>query len=171
MRVESSSDMDMDTDATVTIGGGDRPLATEMTLRVPDPIRTEMNSVTQMAITEPIETKSDMRVDVQPVVVDLCVTANIGKVPRLCIRRPYNHHLGFTVMGVEVLGVNLVGERSTIVDDLPPRPAVAFGGEQHIDHRPRGSDGPVRLRPEASPDAPPAGVAPDGPGIRIRLGP
>lgn len=127
----------METLATTVLGGGERPLATDMTLRTPDVLRTtststtEMRSVSEMAITQPIQTVSDMRMDVQPVVVDLCLTAGIGKIPRLHVRRPYEHHIGLTVLGVKVLSLDLCGERTMIVDDLPRRTSVAWGGEEH----------------------------------------
>lgn len=185
--------------SVTTMGGGDKPLATDMTMHTPDVLRTEMKSVSElamrsvseMAITRPIETTSDMRVDVQPVVVDLSVTANIGKIPRLCIRRPFDHRLRVRVFGVEVLGVDLNGERGMIVTDLPPRPTVAWGGEGHAPRpRPRVNlvdvGSPHAGHPHAEGDAHhhradasretfvvPAdgGAGSEAPGLRIRLGP
>jgi len=194
--------------SVTTMGGGDKPLATDMTMHTPDVLRTEMRSVSEMAmrsvsemaITRPIETTSDMRMDIQPVVVDLSVTANIGKIPRLCIKRPYEQHLRVRVFGVEVLGVDLHGEKATIVTDLPARPTVAWGGEGH---RPRPhpqvnvvdvggahghSHGPPTVdhgstneathgqhwsAPHQEPFVVPAegGAGSSGPGLRIRLGP
>jgi len=176
--------------SVTTMGGGERPLATDMTMHTPDVLRTEMKSVSEMAmrsvsemaITRPIETVSDMRMDIQPVVVDLSVTANIGKIPRLCIKRPYKQHLRVRVLGVEVLGVDLHGEKAMIVTDLPPRPTVAWGGESHAPRQhPRvtlvdvGSDGDhgTSAHGQHEPFVVPAdgGAGASGPGLRIRLAP
>jgi hypothetical protein len=169
--INSKSDM--------TIGGGTQPLATEITLHLPDPVRTDskmdmrsvsemnMRSVSEMAITRPIETRSDMRLDVQPVVVDMCLTANIGRIPRLCIRRPYDHHLRLRVLGVDVLNLDLTGQRSFIIDDLPRRADVAWGAEQH---RPaEGHEPPPGHRREWTGPGPAARRG--GAGLRIGLGP
>jgi hypothetical protein len=156
--LSSTSDM--------TMGGGAKPLATEVTLHLPDPVRTEskmdLRSASEIAITRPIETRSDMRLDVQPVVVDMCFTANIGKIPRLAIRRPYDHHLRLRVLGREVFCLDLTGQRNFLIEDLPRRPDVAWGAEHH---RPAegGRRPPGRM--------PATGRArPGGTGLRIGLG-
>jgi hypothetical protein len=165
--LQSTSDM--------AIGGGDRPLATEVTLHLPDPVRTDskadLRSASEIAITRPIETRSDMRLDVQPVVVDLCLTANIGKIPRLAIRRPYDHHLRLRVLGVEVLCLDLTGQGNFLIEDLPRRPDVAWGAEHH---RPEEGGGHPQghEREWMYPAAAPSGQAhPKGAGLRIGLGP
>ena len=159
----------------ITIGGGSQPLATEVTLHVPDPVRTEstmdLRSASEIAITRPIETRSDMRLDVQPVVVDMCLTANIGKIPRLAIRRPYDHHLRLKVLGVELFCLDLTGQRNFVIEDLPRRPDVAWGAEHH---RPAEDfrHSPWHERESMHPAAAPPGKArPSGPGLRIGLGP
>jgi hypothetical protein len=156
VRMENASD--------TTIGGGERPLATDMTMRTPDTFRTDMRTASEFAITRPIETNSDMHLDVEPVVVDLCFTANIGKVPRLCIRRPYEHHLSLRVFGMELLGLDLTGERNMIIDDLPKRADVAWGGEKRQHH-----DRSSYAEPTIVADIP--HVPPAGGGLHIRLGP
>jgi hypothetical protein len=215
-----TTDMAMDVDMSTTIGGGerpvrmetvtetrmggtDRPLATDMTVRTPDVMRTETTAdmrtssqlSTELAITRPIETRSDMNVDVKPLVVDLAFTANIGKIPRLCIRRPYEHHLRLTVLGVEVLALDRCGEKSTVVTDVPKAPTVVWGGtsdgpaagrtprvtivephghgghpgggheDDHDDHHGQRHEG------SHAPYVVPSDAGPGGPGLRIRLGP
>jgi hypothetical protein len=165
--LKSASDM--------TMGGGAKPLATEVTLHLPDPVRTEskmdLRSASEIAITRPIETRSDMRLDVQPVVVDLCLTANIGKIPRLAIRRPYDHHLRLRVLGVELFCLDLTGQRNFVIEDLPRRPDVAWGAEHHRpaegDRHPSGHDREW-MHPAT---APPGKARPSGTGLRIGLGP
>lgn len=148
----------MENVSTTTIGGGDRPLATDMTVRTPDTFRTDMKSASE------IDAKSDMHLDVEPVVVDMCFTANIGKVPRLCIRRPYEHHLSLRVFGMELLGLDLTGERNIIIDDLPKRADVVFGQEKREYHGRSAYAEPKVV--DGTPHAPPSGG-----GLHIRLGP
>ncbi len=109
------------------MGGTGTPLATSVSIAVPDPIRTDSTNRTELAVPEPIRTASDMRLDVKPVVLDLCLTAGIGKVPRLSITRPYEHHLSLRAFGLELFGLDLHGQHRMVVDDLPPRPAVVWG--------------------------------------------
>jgi hypothetical protein len=106
---------------------------------------------------EPLKTDSNITLDLKPVVLDLCLTANIGKVPNLCIRQPYRHRFGFTLFGVEVWGLSLSGEQETVVDELSPRPQIAATGNT--------------VWPPAKPAAA-ATVEPQaaGGGLRIRLG-
>jgi hypothetical protein len=164
--LKSTSDM--------TMGGGAKPLATEVTLHLPDPVRTEskmdLRSASEIAITRPIETRSDMRLDVQPVVVDMCLTANIGKIPRLAIRRPYDHHLRLKVLGVEVFCLDLTGQRNFLIEDLPRRPDIAWGAEHHRPAR-DGSHAPGHEREWMHQATAPHGkVRPSGTGLRIGLG-
>lgn len=171
-----------------TIGGGERPLATDMTLHTPDTLRSDststmtttstLNSTSEMAITKPIVTNSDMRMDIKPVVVDMCFTANIGKIPRLCIKRPYDHHLSLRVMGMELIGLDLHGQRSTIIDDLPKRPDVVWGtdrGGWHSDHGGHGGShdphGEHAEHAHSSGAHRGAGTVPGSTGLRITLGP
>jgi hypothetical protein len=177
-----------------TIGGGERPLATDMTLHTPDTLRSDststmtttstLNSTSDMAITQPIVTDSDMRVDVKPLVVDMCFTANIGKIPRLCIKRPYDHHLSLRVMGMELIGLDLHGQRSMIIDDLPKRPDVVWGSDHggdigagdHTRHthdheyRHAGPGGPHPTHGWSS-NASGGASVPGSTGLRITLGP
>ena len=48
----------------------------------------------------------DMTVDVKPVVLDLCYTVNVGRIPETRVRNPYRHHIGLTLFGTEVLGIS-----------------------------------------------------------------
>ena len=122
------------------------PLHTKMEMILPQPLRTDMR--TQLAVTEPIVTQMamDMRMDVKPVVLDLCLNLSVGKLPRTCIRRSYDRHMGLTMFGVEMIGFNRSGESQTVVDDLRSKshvePAGApAGGRHRHDHHPE-SKGP-----------------------------
>jgi len=177
--IPDSFDIDADVNAVVQSTSGidadvamDSRMAVDTTMRLPDPIRaevsvaplrTEMDTVSRLAITEPIRT--EMQMDVKPVVLDLCINLGINKLPRTNIKRPYHHCLAVSVLGTELASVSLRGHRDIIVDEPDIRPAVAWG-----------SDGAVRNpRPPAQHRADPPEpkvVGPDGPhgGLRIRLG-
>jgi hypothetical protein len=103
--------------------------------------------------------KTDSSIDLKPVVVDLCLTANIGKLPNVCIRQPYRHHVGFTLYGTEVWGFTFSGEQETVIEELDRRPQVALGGAQSSWPPPRSAPQPVIEPPTRT-----AG------GLRIRLG-
>jgi hypothetical protein len=107
---------------------------------------------------EPLKTDSNITLDLKPVVLDLCLTTNIGKVPNLCIRQPYRHRFGLTLFGVEVWGFSLSGEQETVIDELSPRPQIAATGNAVW----------PPAKPAAAATAEPQAA---GRGLRIRLGP
>ena len=164
-------DVDMDVDADITstnsmeiVGLDDIDMRMEMAF--PDPIRTEF------AITQPVQMETDLDLntvmeikpivmtnnsnvglDVKPVQLDFCLKLDFGAPPPMCIRMPYSHHFGITLFGVELLGFNFSGESQTIMDELPKRPQVAWGGEKAVKHvagghKPHGagSDSGLRIR-------------------------
>ncbi|MBM7808040.1 hypothetical protein JOD57_003877 [Geodermatophilus bullaregiensis] len=154
------------------------PIRTELTSRsevaVTEPIRTELTSRSEVAITEPVRTSSDVALDVKPMVVDLCVTAGIGNVPRLCITRPYDHHLSVRALGVELFGIDLIGRRRMIVTDVPARAAEVWGRvtaePERADRRSAGLTEPLAGEPAEGRS--PWGYRPRiaGGGLRLSLG-
>lgn len=143
------------------VGGTDKPMHTITEMRLPQPLQTEMS--TSLAITEPIRTEmtTDARIDVEPVVVDLCLTVGVRDLPRQVIRRPYHRQIGLRLLGVELLGLEWSGESSTIIDDLPSRPHVEGGGgaASGARGRPHEARETVRVTPPGAPG-----------GLRIVLG-
>jgi hypothetical protein len=145
-------DVDMDVDADIDsnnsieiIGLDDINIRTEMV--VPQPIRTEfaitqpinMNTDTDLSTTMEIKpitltNNSDVGLDIKPVTLDLCLKLDFGAPPPVCVRQPYSHHFGVTLFGVELLGLNFSGESRIIVDELPKKPQVAWGGEEAVRH-------------------------------------
>ena len=77
---------------------------------------------------KPLKTDSSLALDLKPAVIDLCLTANVGRVPSLCIRQPYRHKLAFTLYGVEVWAFGFSGEQETIVEEMTPGPQVSVSG-------------------------------------------
>jgi hypothetical protein len=101
-------------------------------LALPQPFKSESTSRTELTIREPIRTegKSEMSLDIRPLVTDTCLTINIGSLPETCVRKPYQHHFGLTIFGMEIMGFNLSGESQTIIQDLPKQPQIAWGGQR-----------------------------------------
>jgi hypothetical protein len=150
VNVNNSGTTNIDSDSTVEIRGLDK-INTTLELKLPQPLRTEnkqevvlpqpfrTESRSEMAVTQPIvtESKASMALDVRPLTVDLCLKFSMGPLPQTCIRQPYHHHFGITMFGVELLGFTFSGESQVIIQDLPRRPLVEWGGQESLPHRPR----------------------------------
>jgi hypothetical protein len=123
--MKSTSNSDIDLDSTSDIKVDTSKIRTELVL--PQPLKTE----SRFAITEPIvsQNSSDIGLDIRPMVMDFCFKFEFGKLPPACIRKPYQHHFGITLFGMEVLGFNLSGESRTIIGEVEKQPKVAWGGE------------------------------------------
>jgi hypothetical protein len=104
-------------------------------LSVPKPIEmnnkmvAEASTRSEIAVTQPIVTDvtAAASIDVKP--VDICLTFGIGQLPRARICRPVERHLGMTLFGVEVFGLNWSGYSELVFAGLEPRPHVELGGE------------------------------------------
>jgi hypothetical protein len=178
VEVINSGTTNVDADSTIEIQGLDninqtltlalpQPFETNARneLVLPQPFRTESRQ--ELAVTEPVVTdnRNEMSLDIRPVAVDLCLNVKMGPPAPTCIRQPYQHHFGFTLFGVEMMGFNFSGESQTIVQDAPKQPQVAWGSPEPAHrHRPPPS---TRERPEAAG----SGVSEPRAGLRIRLGP
>ncbi len=100
------------------------------------PVKADLGTDTHITIDplkldleiEPLKTDSSLFIDLKPAVIDLCLTANIGKIPSVCIRQPYHHHIGFTLFGAEVWGLTFSGQQETVIEELDRQPRVAWGG-------------------------------------------
>lgn len=109
-------------------------------LRLPQPLVTQSRN--EIAVTEPVVTdnRSRMALDIEPLVVDLCLNLNVGKPPEMCIRQPHNVHFGFTLFGMEIFGFNFSGESQTIIETPDPAPKVVWGSSEKTaktPHKPR----------------------------------
>ena len=132
------------------------------------PIEADLGTDTHLAIDPlklelaPLKSDHSMTVDLKPAVVDLCLTANIGKLPNVCIRQPYHHHIGFTLFGTEVWGYSFSGQQETVIEELDRQPQVAWRRALATwpPHRPPHSPSPAPQPPSRQ-----AG------GLRIRLDP
>jgi hypothetical protein len=122
------------------------------------PVRADLGTDSHLKI-DPLKTDSSVSLDLKPAVVDLCLTLNIGKLPNVCIKQPYQHHIGFTLYGMEVWGYTFSGEQETVIQEQHPQPKVALGGAPGVWSPPRSAP--------RSPEPPSRETG----GLRIRLGP
>jgi len=131
------------------------------------PLKADLGSNTHLEIeplkldleVEPLRTDSNLSIDLKPAVIDLCLTANIGKLPNVCIRQPYQHHIGFTLYGIEVWGFTFAGQQETLIEDLERQPAVVRGSTAGAWPPPHHASQPTASTPTR-----------DVGGLRVRLG-
>jgi hypothetical protein len=87
-----------------------------------------IDSRQELAVTEPIRTDANSTLDLKPLVIDVCSRTGQASLPPTHVCQPYQHRIGFTVMGVELFGITMSGDAQTIVDDKPKGgPAIAWG--------------------------------------------
>jgi hypothetical protein len=157
-------DADIDANATLDLVGLD-DIGVSAELSVPKPLQTKSDVVAQattrseVAVTQPIVTDvtAAASLDVKP--VDLCLTFGIGRLPRARICRPVERHLGLTLFGIEVFGLNWSGYSELVFADLAPRPHLELGGQASVQRQP---PAPRRRATVVS--------RPSRSGLRIRLG-
>jgi hypothetical protein len=61
--------------------------------------------------------------DLRPVAVDACQTLRLAPLPETRVCQPYRHHVGYTLLGIEWMGVTYEGESQQVVES-PHRPQV-----------------------------------------------
>ncbi|MDZ4701628.1 MAG: hypothetical protein SH809_18090 [Rhodothermales bacterium] len=126
------------TDSTIRVPD---PIKTESTISIPEPIKTEST----ISIPEPIKTESTAEIDVKPVALDQCLRIRLDPVPTTCIHQPYQQHIGFSVFGVEVFGIDVQGEARSIIEGMDRKPHVLPAGPRPAPETSR-HDGPrIRL--------------------------
>jgi hypothetical protein len=161
--VDYNYDIDSDSANTVDVIGLDNISANntieadaDLKLELVQPFKAETGSVLDIKPLEltikPLEadlnldTNSSMTLDLKPAVIDLCLTANIGKVPNVCVNMPYRHHIGFTWFGTEIWGYTFSGQQDLVVEELARKPKVVWGDVAHTgspSHRPQKPPGPA----------------------------
>lgn len=143
-----------------------QPFKTESSLDI-KPLKADLGTDTHLEIkplklelqVDPLKSDNSYTVDLKPTVVDLCLTTNIGKLPNVCIRQPYNHHIGFTLFNIEVWGYTFSGQQETVIEDIQRQPKVMYG-----DVAPSWSPQRTASQPAAQPPSRQIG------GLRVRLG-
>ncbi|MEZ4702597.1 MAG: hypothetical protein R2834_19850 [Rhodothermales bacterium] len=115
------------------------PIKTESTFSIPDPIKTEST----LSIPDPIKTESTAEIDLKPVALDQCLRIRLDPVPTTHLHQPYRQHIGFSLFGIEIFGIDLHGEMNAFIEGSDRKPHVVPTRAHTEDHR--------------------------GPGVRIRL--
>jgi hypothetical protein len=128
----------VDSDSTVSVVGLDKigvtakiePIKTEskQELVLPQPLKTESKLETTSGLTS--DAKNAISVDLKPVAVDLCLNTS-SKLPHGQIHQPFSYHVGWTLFGIEMFGVNYGGESKVILQDLPKKPVVDWPAQQN----------------------------------------
>lgn len=146
--VTGLNDIKVDSKLAVT-----QPIETDskLTLAVPDTIKSDGKLA--FSIPEPIRTEAKAAIDLQPVVLDQCLRLSLGPLPPTRICLPNRQRIGFTVFGVEVLGLTLDGEAQMVVGEPPERTHVVAASTPQSAHH--------GAQPSATPGAG---------GLRVRLG-
>jgi hypothetical protein len=151
VKVEGLNDMKQ----TVTLQGGDKPVATSDVIELKPLTLTEnLNfggtdkaidlKLEPVTINENIDLKPvtlnenidlqpvtfNENIDLKPVAVDTCQTYRLAPLPETEVCQPYRHHIGYTMFGVEYMGVSYDGESKQRIDS-PRRPQVV----EHLGHR------------------------------------
>jgi len=62
-------------------------------------------------------------IDLKPVAIDTCQTLRLAPLPETQVCQPYHHHVGYTMFGVEFMGVTYHGESTQRIES-PHRPQV-----------------------------------------------
>jgi hypothetical protein len=159
----------VDADSTVEVVGLDKinitarleptPFKTEskQELILPQPLRTELTTKSDITSDSKIasDSKNAMSVDLKPVAVDLCLNT---KLPHGQICQPFSFHVGMTLFGMELFGVNFGGETRTVMQDLPHKPAISWPA-QHNASQTAQAPGSHRA----------SGVVAESSGVRVRI--
>src|SRR5216683_1902189 len=85
---------------------------------------------------KPIELKPvtlNENIDLKPVAIDSCQTLRLAPLPETRVCQPYHHHVGYTLFGVELMGVTYQGESEQLIGS-PHHPQVVERTER-IEHR------------------------------------
>jgi hypothetical protein len=115
---------------TVNLGGTDKPIAQSLELK---PVTLNENiDLKPVTLNENIDLEPvtlNENIDLKPVAVDTCQTFKLAPLPETGVRQPYHHHVGYTMFGMEYMGVTYRGESQQLIDS-PQRPQVI----EHVGH-------------------------------------
>lgn len=115
-------------DSNVTL----QPVSTTLTIQ-PTPFASvvTLNPTESTVTLKPITTtldikplKSDVSLDVEPLLTDVCAKVTLGEVPPTCVRQPFHQHIGFNLFGVELFGIDFAGEFRTMIEPMSGRAAA-----------------------------------------------
>jgi hypothetical protein len=106
------------------------PLKTEskQELILPQPLKTDSKIEASADITS--DSKSALAVDLKPVALDVCLNSS-SKLPTGEIHQPFSFHIGLTLFGMEMFGVNFGGDSRITLQDLPKKPSIDWPAQQN----------------------------------------
>src|SRR5216683_640105 len=100
------------------------------------PIEVKPLELKPLTINENIDLKPmtlNENIDLKPVAIDSCQTLRLAPLPETRVCQPYHHHVGYTLFGVELMGMTYHGESEQLIGS-PHRPRVIERTER-IEHR------------------------------------
>ena len=118
----------------VNLGGTDKPIAAEPRAQADhlnENIELKPVTVNENIDLQPVTLNEN--IDLKPVAVDTCQTFKLAPLPETGVRQPYRHHVGYTMFGVEYMGVSYDGESKQLIDS-PHRPQVVERFGHSVDH-------------------------------------
>jgi hypothetical protein len=142
---------------TVTLAGGTK-ITEDVTLRpvsVTENLTLNPVTVNENIDLQPVTVNENIdlqpvtvneNIDLKPVAVDTCQTFKLAPLPETEVRQPYHHHVGYTMFGLEFMGVTYDGESKQLIDS-PHRPQVIerVGHTEHQRSEVAGGRG-IRIR-------------------------
>src|SRR6266849_3787775 len=100
------------------------------------PIEVKPLELKPLTLNENIDLKPialNENIDLKPVAIDSCQTLRLAPLPETRVCQPYHHHVGYTLFGVELMGVTYQGESEQLIGS-PHHPQVVERTER-IEHR------------------------------------
>lgn len=131
------SDVSGDVSSTVTLATADQ-LDSKLTLNTEDPLESDLTVRTP----EGKAFESSVKLDIAPVLSDVCARVTFGPVPKTRIHQPYCHRIGFSLFGLELASVEMRGHLESIVEPAAETKWIRDGQPA----RPTEEHGPVRVR-------------------------
>jgi hypothetical protein len=123
-------ELELDTNSNITAAThSDIGLTADTKSELAANIKGDLQADTKSALTT--DSKADLEVDLKPVEVDLCLKLGLDHLPSTRFCRDVSRHLGFTLFGVEIVGLNYVTDGATVVEDLGNRPFVVAKAPHH----------------------------------------
>ncbi len=108
---------------TITLAGGAK-ISQDIDLK---PVTLNENiDLKPVTLNENIDLKPvtlNENIDLKPVAIDSCQTLKLAPFPDTHVCQPYRHHVGYTMFGVEFMGVSYDGESKQLIES-PRRPKV-----------------------------------------------
>src|SRR5229473_83791 len=93
------------------------------------PIEVKPLELKPLTINENIDLEN---IELKPVAIDSCQTLRLAPLPETRVCQPYHHHVGYTLFGVELMGVTYQGESEQLIGS-PHHPQVVERTER-IEH-------------------------------------